>query len=157
MESVNMNVVSVGPADDPVLIAHYLAIWDSYGTPAEDYAEDAMETVARFIKDSRAAARHGGFLAIIDGEIVGSTMCCLLRSPYPDVIRPDRRLRGYIWSVFTVPTHRGRGVGKALTERAIEHLRNVGCTHVVLHASEAGAPMYEKLGFTRAGEMRLAL
>jgi GNAT superfamily N-acetyltransferase len=59
--------------------------------------------------------------------------------------------------VYTEPRYRGKGVGKSLTERAIIHLKTAGCTDVVLHASDAGAPMYEKLGFTRAGEMRLAL
>jgi GNAT superfamily N-acetyltransferase len=139
-----MNVIAVGPADDPVLISHYLAIWDSYGTPKEDFVPGASDVVAHFIENSRAHSQHGGFLAVVDGEIAGSAMCCLLHSPYPDVIKPERRLRGYIWSVFTVPSYRGRGVGKAMTERAIAHLRNVGCTHIVLHASDSGAPLYER-------------
>lgn len=46
---------------------------------------------------------------------------------------------------------------KALTSNAIQHLKSIGCTHVVLHASEAGTRVYDELGFIRAGEMRLDL
>jgi len=40
---------------------------------------------------------------------------------------------------------------------AIDRLRAIGCSDVVLHASEAGAPLYERLGFSYAKEMRLGL
>jgi len=157
MTTRDLDIIAVGPADDSVLIKHYLAIWDSYGTPPDDYAPDAAHAVSRFIEETRADGSHRGFLAIIDGNVAGSAMACLLRSPYPEVIKPTIRKRGYIWSVYTAPSYRGRGIGTALTERAIQHLKALGCTHVVLHASDAGAPMYEKLGFTRAGEMRITL
>lgn len=150
-----LNIVDAGPASDPILIRHYLSIWDSYGTPKEDYAPNAADAVAQFIEENRNCGQHGGFLATVEGDIAGSAMCCLLRSPYPDVIKPVVRRRGYIWSVYTEPNYRGKGVGKSLTMRAIDHLRSAGCTDVVLHASDAGAPMYEQLGFKRAGEMRL--
>lgn len=74
--------------------------------------DDAPGTVTQFIEGSRARGHHGGFLAVLGGEIAGSAMCCLLRSPYPEVIRPEARCRGYIWSVYTVPAHRGQGVGQ---------------------------------------------
>lgn len=156
MKPSNRDVIKAGPADDPVLIDHYLAIWDSYGTPQEHYVEEPVKPVASFIEESRGSGGHGGFLAVIDGEIVGSAMCCLLRSPYPEVIKREHRLRGYIWSVYVTPTWRGQGLGKLLTERAMAHLKAIGCTYIVLHASDAGAPLYEKIGFERAGEMRLA-
>lgn len=152
-----MNIVAVGPSDDAVLAGHYLAIWDSYGTPAGDYVANAHERVLEFIEECRQDGVHGGFLAIVDGEIAGSSMCCLLREPYPKVILPSKRLRGYIWSVYTTPAHRRKGIGRALTATAVEHLRRAGCTSVVLHASDAGMPMYEAMGFRRGGELKIDL
>ena len=96
-----LEIVAVGPADDPVLVQHYLAIWDRYRTPQEDYVSDAADV----------------------GNFAGSVMCCLLRSPYLDVLRPDPRRRGYIGSVYTVPCHRGKGIRRALTCRAVSHLK----------------------------------
>lgn len=157
MTTPDFDISTVGPADDAVLIEHYLAIWDGYGTAPDDYAPNAADAVSRFMEECRVDGNHGGFLAIIEGDAAGSAMACLFRSPYPEVIKPGIKKRGYIWSVYTKPAYRGRGVGKALTERAIEHLKSIGCTQVILHASDAGAPMYEKLGFTRAGEMRITL
>ena len=146
MAPPDLDIIAVGPADDAVLIKHYLAIWDSYGTPPDDYAPDAAHTVGRFIEDSRAEGSHRGFLAVMDGDVAGSAIACLLLSPYPDVIKPGVIRRGYIWSGYTEPFYRGGGIGKALTARAITHLKGIGCTHVVLQASDAGAPMYEELG-----------
>ena len=151
----SLQIVDANPTSDSILIQHYLAIWDSYGTPKGDYAADAAETVTQFIDENRNNGHHGGFLATIDGAVAGSAMCSLLRSPYPEVIKPVIRRRGYIWSVYTEPNYRGKGVGKTLTKRAVDHLRSIGCTDVVLHASDAGAAIYEQLGFRRAGEMRL--
>ena len=88
----------------------------------DDCAPDAAHAVGGFIEESRADGSHGGFLAIIHVDIAGSAMACLLRSPYPEVIKPGLKRRGYIWSVYTEPSYRGRGVGKALTERAITQL-----------------------------------
>jgi GNAT superfamily N-acetyltransferase len=136
------------PADDPVLIAHYLASRPATGR--------ATKTTCRMRRtsqrnSSRKAGRSQSMAAFSRSLMARSLarLCCLLRSPYPDVVKQERRLRGYIFSVFTVPSYRGTGVRKALTERAIAHLQNVGCTHIVLHASDAGAPLYEKLGFGR--------
>jgi GNAT superfamily N-acetyltransferase len=67
------------------------------------------------------------------------------------------RLYGYVWSLFVEPSHRNRGVAKTLMERAIDHLHAVGCTHFALHSSQAGRPLYERLGFGTAVEMRLQL
>ena len=39
----------------------------------------------------------------------------------------------------------------------VEHLRSVGCTQVHLHASPAGRPVYESVGFVPSTEMRLVL
>jgi GNAT superfamily N-acetyltransferase len=159
-EMLTETITQIEPAtaaEDDILIGHYMAIWESYGTPPEHYADDARERVSDFIEQCRKHAHHGAFIATIDGEVAGSVVCCLLRSPYPDVIEPEHRMRGYIWSVFTTPGHRRKGVGKQLTARAVKHLRDVGCTQVVLHASAAGESVYEALGFVRAGEMRLDL
>ena len=53
----------------------------------------------------------------------------------------------WLGMVLVDPQHRGKGLGKALLERAIEHLdsRGIGC--MKLDATPFGKPLYEKLGF----------
>jgi hypothetical protein len=62
MNTRDLDIIAAGPADDAVLIKHYLAIWDSYGTPPDDYAPDAADAVGRFIEESRATEAMVDFL-----------------------------------------------------------------------------------------------
>ncbi|WP_369333330.1 GNAT family N-acetyltransferase [Rhizobium grahamii] len=86
---------------------------------------------------------------------IGSVSCRLNSKTYPVVLRPEHSKEGYIWSVFTDPACRGKGVARKLLAMAIKHLERCECTAVVLHASNAGRPLYAGLGFEPASEMRL--
>ncbi len=55
---------------------------------------------------------------------------------------------GWIGHVFVRADHRRRGLGEALTSAAIEPLLASGCERILLAATDAGRPMYERLGFT---------
>lgn len=52
-----------------------------------------------------------------------------------------------IYNVATLEAARGRGIGTALTATLMELARTLGCNEVILHATEVGRPVYEKLGF----------
>lgn len=145
------------PADDATVAEHYLAIWRSYGMRAEHFREDALGTTLAFLRDARERLGLGTFLAFVDGEAAGSTACNLHPPVYPEVIRPEIRRHGYIWSVYVDPRFGRRGVGRALVSRAVGHLREIGCHTAVLHASDAGIKLYERIGFSLATEMRLPL
>lgn len=53
-----------------------------------------------------------------------------------------------LYNIATLNERRGRGLGYALTARLMDLARERGCTDAVLHASEQGRPVYERLGFT---------
>ena len=55
---------------------------------------------------------------------------------------------GAYW-VTTLPEHRSRGVGRALTHAVLRHFEDLPVT---LSASRAGRPLYEKLGFVNLGD-----
>jgi GNAT superfamily N-acetyltransferase len=54
---------------------------------------------------------------------------------------------GWIGALGVAPEARRRGVGAALTEAAVRWLRARGAQTVLLYATEAGRPVYERLGF----------
>jgi GNAT superfamily N-acetyltransferase len=54
---------------------------------------------------------------------------------------------GWIGALGVTPEARRRGLGAALTEAAVRWLRNRGATTILLYATEAGRPVYERLGF----------
>jgi GNAT superfamily N-acetyltransferase len=55
---------------------------------------------------------------------------------------------GWIGTIWVASSARGRGLGRALTEAPIEAAEAAGCTTLLLVATEAGRPLYERLGFS---------
>lgn len=51
------------------------------------------------------------------------------------------------YNIATLEAARGRGIGYAVTAALLTEGHRRGCRHAVLHASEAGLPVYERLGF----------
>ena len=150
-----MEFLMATPQQDDILVGHYLAIWESYGTPADHFDADAERNVRRFIEDGRGHRQLATFLAV-DGDTAAASVSCQLHlSPYPTVLKPSVHLHGYIWSVFVQPSYRRQGISRRLTQLAVDYLRSIGCTTVVLNASDAGEPVYASLGFEMAKEMRL--
>jgi GNAT superfamily N-acetyltransferase len=83
------------------------------------------------------AARH---LAVeADGQTVGHV-----------IVNPWRRVAG-IYDMGVLASHRGRGVGRALTLAACALARELGCTHAVLNATAEGEPLYRGVGFQSLG------
>ena len=62
--------------------------------------------------------------------------------------------QGTIVNVFTESEWRRRGVAALLLEEIIEWSRKEGLDRLVLHASEEGRALYDRLGFVPSNEMR---
>jgi GNAT superfamily N-acetyltransferase len=54
---------------------------------------------------------------------------------------------GWIGTIWVAPRLRGQGLGRALTEAPIAAAEGAGCRTLVLVATSAGQPLYERLGF----------
>ena len=61
-----------------------------------------------------------------------------------------------IQNVYTEPEWRRRGLAALLIETIIDWTREQGIESVVLHASEQGRAVYQRLGFVATTEMRLS-
>jgi GNAT superfamily N-acetyltransferase len=66
----------------------------------------------------------------------------------------DDGATGGIYYVATPAAHRGRGAAAAVTAWLTNRLLDAGATQVTLQASEAGRPVYERLGFATPGAFR---
>ena len=49
--------------------------------------------------------------------------------------------------MYVNPADRGRGIARALFDACIASVPEDGVRRVVLHATDAGRPLYEKAGF----------
>jgi len=110
-------------------------------TPAD--IDAASETVLRHDWGDRRehftfAASHPGcraFVATTDGEIVGTGIATLNGAV------------AWIGTIWVDPRFRGVGLGKALTQTAVDAAEGDGCETLLLVATDAGRRLYEKIGF----------
>jgi predicted N-acetyltransferase YhbS len=83
------------------------------------------------------------FVAVSDGQVVGTGACISFGST------------GWIGGIAVAPSARGLGLGRALTLECLAALRE--CETVLLLASDAGRPIYERLGFVAEERFRVFL
>jgi GNAT superfamily N-acetyltransferase len=57
-----------------------------------------------------------------------------------------------IWTMATPPEHQRKGAGRALLEQVMQHHRDGGVTRYFLCATQAGYPLYDRLGFRTVSE-----
>jgi GNAT superfamily N-acetyltransferase len=83
------------------------------------------------------------------------------------VVREEDRLRGFTWlhapagdtvagmfDLVVFPDARRRGLGRALTAAVGDRAAQLGCSHVVLNATEEGERLYRTMGFESVGHGR---
>ena len=89
----------------------------------------------RYLEFVTHQERTSPIVAEADGTIVGTGVVSLHGTV------------AWIGTIWVDPAWRRRGIGLGLTQATIESAEAAGCRTLVLVATEAGRPMYERLGF----------
>lgn len=124
------------------------------GVHADD-VKNQEERFRQWIVRHMQEGDYAGWLAEHDGAVVAGAGLWF-HDWLPGPFSPDG-VRGYIGNVYTLPSHRGHGLARALVVACVEECRRRRLTVVALHASEAGRPIYEAIGFADTNELRLHL
>jgi GNAT superfamily N-acetyltransferase len=131
-------------------------MWRDIGGWREPQLRRSLPAYRRWV---RAEWRRGKFLAFIaidrNGAPLGSGAIWLFPT-HPRVQRFTRELP-YILSMYTERRARRQGVATAIVQKCIEWAERHQYPRLVLHASQMGMPVYERLGFVLGREMRLDL
>ena len=90
-----------------------------------------------------------------NGRVIGGGG--IVVAPWPGYPGENRVERAWILNMYTKPEARRCGVARQLLEVMIEWCRARGFGMVSLHASSAGRPLYETIGFQPTNEMSLEL
>lgn len=142
--------------DLEVLVRHRRLMWEAIGDHTQEELDAADREYRNWARRRLKTGKLVGFLAEApDGRILAGG-CVWLRENQP---RPgwNDRVIPYLLSMYTESGHRGRGLATRIVQEAIRWSRSQGYARLVLHASDEGRGVYEKLGFMRTWEMRYRL
>jgi GNAT superfamily N-acetyltransferase len=147
-------------ADAQVLGRHRALMFQEMGRLAGSAIEILTLTSAAYFETAIPGGAYAAWVAapldqptlIIAGG--GAQRRPLLPRPNdrdPETIVDEEAL---IVNVYTDPAWRRLGIAALIMQHILDWTRAEGITRVVLHASAAGRPMYERMGFVATNEMR---
>ena len=142
------------PSEADIIVGHRHAMLAEIRPlpPAQLEAIDAA--FAPWLAARMARSEYLGWFAVdAAGRVVAGAGLWIMDWP-PHMWHVEPR-RGNILNVYVQPAYRRRGLARALTEAAVAWCRQNGVRMVILHASDAGRPIYAALGFTPSNEMSL--
>lgn len=147
-------------ADAGVLARHRAEMFRDMGELPGGLYDTLIDAARAYLTQAVTDGRYVGWVAELDAksrEVVGGAglqLRELLPRPHVGRERLVRGPQGLIVNVYTERAWRRKGVADALMRELLQWCRGNGIESVVLHASDEGRPLYEKLGFRPTNEMR---
>ncbi|HET8946775.1 MAG TPA: GNAT family N-acetyltransferase [Candidatus Polarisedimenticolia bacterium] len=144
------------PRDLDVVLLHRRRMFEEMGFRDPAALEKMLEVSATLLGRGLADGSYRGWLAEApDGRVVaGGGIIILTFQPHPVDPRPQR---AWVVNMFTEPEYQRRGLARRLVREMIDWSRAQGLRYLYLHASDAGRPLYESMGFIANNEMRISL
>jgi GNAT superfamily N-acetyltransferase len=154
-------VRQAGATDIPLLARHRAAMFRDMGQLPSHQEEPLVQATAAYLRD---ALPRGEYLAWVAEDKAtphvtiggaGVQLRPILPRPRPGDDDLELGPEAIVLNVYVAPAWRRRGVGEALMRAVLDALVARGIRRIVLHASDNGRPLYERLGFVATNEMRL--
>lgn len=153
---MEIQIRKAGVEDLTHILHHRRAMFEEIGF-RDPLVLDRVEKLSReyFCEALRIGTYRAWLAEESNGQIVGGGGIVIANWPgYPG---ENHAQRAWILNMYTEPAVRRRGVAKQLVEVMIEWCRTNGFSAVSLHASAAGRPLYEMVGFQQTNELMLKL
>jgi GNAT superfamily N-acetyltransferase len=142
--------------DAETVIAHRRAMFFEMGYRDEAVLNAMVVAFRPWLVRKMEEGEYLAWLAVrADGSVAAGLGLWLMDWP-PHMVGPGSR-RGNILNVYSDPDSRRQGLARRLMELALEWCKANRIRAVILHSSNAGRPLYEKLGFRATNEMRLMI
>ena len=147
--------IRLATIDDAAIIArHRAAMFFDMRYIDEQQAQDVEINSLPMLREMLVSGEYRGWLVEFEGQIVaGGGM--ILRRLLPRLGCFSGGQEAYILNMFTEREHRRKNLARDLMQVMIEWCQENKMGRVSLHASDAGRPLYESLGFGTTNEMML--
>lgn len=139
--------------DSALITSHREAMFREMGRCKDASLSTMSRNFAPWVEQRLASGIYLGWIAEVEGRPVASAGLFLM--DWPPHYLDGGATRGYLLNVYVEPPYRGRGMAKALARIAMGECRQRNIQMLTLHASDAGRPVYESLGFIAGNEMQL--
>jgi ribosomal protein S18 acetylase RimI-like enzyme len=149
--------------DIPRLAHHRAAMFRDMGRLLAHHEEVLERATASYLRDALPRGEYLAWVAedrgarptVIGGA--GVQLRPILPRPGADDDNLELGPEAIILNVYVEPDWRRRGVAEALMRAVLDVLALRGIRRIVLHASDDGRRLYERLGFVPTNEMRLRI
>jgi len=153
---MEIQIRMAGVEDLKHILHHRRAMFEEMGFRDTAVLDRVDDLSREYFSEALRLGRYRGWLAEeSNGQIVGGGGIVI--ADWPGYPGENHAERAWILNMFTEAGARRRGVAKRLLEVMIEWCRKRGFSALSLHASAAGRPLYETVGFQQTNEMMLKL
>lgn len=146
-------------ADCAALVRHRCEMFKDMGSLREDAYQALADATAEYYTRAIPSGEYAAWVVspVDQPEVVVAGGGVQLRRILP---RPDSEghllgsgPQGLIVNVYTEKAWRRKGLAELVMQTIIAWSRSNGLSSLVLHASQMGQPLYERLGFSQTNEM----
>jgi ribosomal protein S18 acetylase RimI-like enzyme len=148
-------------ADVALLARHRAGMFRAMGRLNADWEASLERATTDYPRSALPRGEYLGWVAEIASpspEPVGGAgvqLRPILPRPRPSGEGIELGPEAIVLNVYVEPACRRRGVGEALMQAVLSDLAERKVTRIVLHASDDGRRLYQRLGFVPTNEMRL--
>jgi len=113
------------------------------------------QSLRRYFDDHINKGDFIGLFAEYNGNIASSVYLAIVDKP-PNPHFMDGKT-GTLLNVFTYPAYRKKGLAQKLVTEIVNEAKEKGVKYFDLMATDAGYPLYKKLGFTESKDKNMCL
>jgi ribosomal protein S18 acetylase RimI-like enzyme len=125
------------------------------GNADEVRMQGMVDAFVPWVRERLADGRYLGWI-VWDGDVVVAGAGMFLMD-FPPHWRDAQPVRAYLLNFYVYPAARRSGLAFSLLKMVIAETKSRGIKVAVLHASDAGRPLYKRNGFEPTNEMMLMM
>lgn len=130
--------------DAQTLVSQRLAMFEDMGIALDRAA--VGEAFGRWLQTEMPGGYFRAWVVETDTAVVAGGGITII--PWPPGPRYESDRLAFVYSVYTEPGHRHRGLARQIMNAIHAWCRQEGITSLALNASRSGRPLYEGLGYT---------